>query len=813
MQRGNVIKEYSCLIGLGLLFAILTEFFCSFTYDASVVTKEIGGEKISCQLEDLRYVNCQPENGIVRTLGTDPQICWENLDTYAGYLVIELDGLNGSSFPCEVYWAESGADFSTDRMVRAAVQEDRGTYFIYIDHAVTSLRIDIGERDGIQYELKGLLLNPSVADMLWMNRSNMSVTRVILYFILFLFLLMLVFDRENTFSRLFRYRWLLGGLLILLCTLLKLHGSSMGEIAQMMGYKDTSRLWGISRPVRSDEFVVFSQMALAQVRSGFQWFSDIWGYSASDMILVYGQPVKSVLAIYRPFSMVYMLLGAERGMAFYWSARLIICFLVSFEFGRILTEDHRKLSAAYACMIALSPIVAWWFSINELVEILVFGQGAVVLVQRYSHTKKTAVKAAIMAGLVICAGGYVMVLYPAWMIPMFYVFLAALLSLVLAEHKKIQIYKMDFIIWGCGIGVFIISMLYLYLVSGDTIHAVMHTVYPGERIYAGGGFANCIAYFRGWTSWLWTLIDRYNPCEAVCFISFFPLGMILSGFVLFKEKKKDCWLLVLNLTNLFLLFYNLVALPVLIGKMTLLGNTTYKRMVGAIGLINLMILIRCIAVMEAHRKMAKVILLLTPIIAGVSCMVCGDSLNTVTKALVFSFCLVFIWMIGNCHTEKGKTIFAVAVIAVHLLGGAFVNPIESGLDCIYHAPMVQMMEIVNREDPGSWIVLDNLALSNLPAVTGAKCVNALATYPDTEFWNMLGLEKEEMIWNRYAHVEVTLDEQVSVELNRVDWLTVHMPVSKMRELGVKYVLSPAGNELDDGASLLFSENGYSIWKI
>lgn len=813
MRSSDKIKKYSVLILLGLVLAIITEFFFSFPYDASMVTKETRGETVSCYPENLRYENCQFENGCVWTTGADPQILWENLDTHVGYLAIQLEDLNGSSFPCEVYWAETGSEFSQDKMIRTFVREDRGAVFVYLDQKVTALRLDIGEREGIQYKLKSMELNPSVSKMLMENRSNMSMKRILLYCLLFVFILLLVFDRKQTFSGLFRYRWLWGFLLILLCTILKLNGSSLGEISQMLGYQDTSRLWGTSRPVRSDEFVVFSQMALAQVRSGFQWFSDIWGYSPSDMILVYGQPVKSILAVYRPFSMFYLILGAERGMAFYWSSRLIICFLVSFEFGRILTKDHRKLAAAYAFMIALSPIVAWWFSINELVEILIFGQGAVVLFNQYIQTKKTAVKTLIMAGLVICAGGYVMVLYPAWMIPMFYVFLASLVALVLTERKKIQIYKKDLAIWGCGIGVFVLSMIYLFLVSGDTIHAVMHTVYPGERIYTGGSLVNIIAYFRGWTSWLWTLVDRYNPCEAVCFISFFPLGIILSGLVLFKEKKKDCWLIVLNLAGLFLMFYNLIALPAFIGKVTLLGNTTYKRMVGAIGLMNLIILFRSISVMEEHRKTTKLMLVLTPLVAGVSCMVCGDSLTAALKVVVFAFCGVFIWIIGNSYSEKGKTVFTAACIAVSLLGGGFVNPIESGLDCIYHAPIVQMMEILNREDPGSWIVLNNLALSNLPTVAGAKSVNALATYPDTEFWKVLGLENEDEIWNRYAHIEVAVDEQVSVDLNRVDWLTVHMPVTKMRDLGVKYVLSPAGNELKDGAVLLFSENGYSIWKI
>ena len=137
----------------------------------------------------------------------------------------------------------------------------------------------------------------------------------------------------------FRYRWVIGAIVIAFCTILKLHGSSIGVLGELLTGRDVSRVWGTSRSIRTDEYVVFTEMALSQVKSGFHWFSDVWGYTPSDMFIVYGQPVLNLTTLFRPFSMGYILFGAERGLAFYWSSRLVICFLVSFEFGRIFTKD------------------------------------------------------------------------------------------------------------------------------------------------------------------------------------------------------------------------------------------------------------------------------------------------------------------------------------------------------------------------------------------------------------------------------------------------------------------------------------------
>lgn len=54
------------------------------------------------------------------------------------------------------------------------------------------------------------------------------------------------------------------------------------------------------------------------------------------------------------------------------------------EFGMYLTKE-KLLSLTYVLLVCCSPVVAWWFTSNGLVEMLVFGQLAVLMFVWWMH--------------------------------------------------------------------------------------------------------------------------------------------------------------------------------------------------------------------------------------------------------------------------------------------------------------------------------------------------------------------------------------------------------------------------------------------
>ena len=618
-----------------------------------------------------------------------------------------------------------------------------------------------------------------------------------------------LFQRTGDF--LFRYRWLIGVIFVVLGTLLKLHGSSIGVISQYLTGTDTSRIFGTARPIRSDEYVVFTEMALSQVQSGFPWFSDIWGYSARDMFVVYGQPVLHPVTVFRPFSIVYILAGAEYGLSFYWVARTVFLFLVSFEFGRVLTGDKRLLSAAYACLITFSPLVQWWYSVNELVEMLFFGQLALLLLNRYFRMESVCRRALLMAGLVWCAGGYVLVLYPAWMIPFFYAFVACFVAMAYVNHSEWKVRLTDAAVWGAGILILMLAGYVIWSRSGDTIQAIMNTAYPGRRVFQGGVPDRTAALFFGWSSWLWTFVNIVNPCEIVSFVNFFPIGLLFSAYVIFKQKTRDPWLLAMNAASILLFAYLVMPMSSWVASITLLGHASY-RMGNAIDFLQLMVLIRSLTLVRFERKpMPAVFLVSILILIGTFSGITAE-LSAKRIVVIVMFIALTAGIFCCLSSSTGRKVLPLYMILISLAGGLTVNPLESGLSGIYNAPVLQEIRKINEEEPGLWFTSGNLVFSNLPTIVGAKTANALQTYPDRDFWTDLGFAEQEDIWNRYAHITARIATETAIELPSPDHIHLSVTPEDLQKIGVGYVFSEGPSDAT-GLELLAESNDFYIYKI
>ena len=62
---------------------------------------------------------------------------------------------------------------------------------------------------------------------------------------------------------------------------------------------------------------------------------------------------------------------------------MIALFLATFEFAMLITNKNKKLSLIVTMLITFSPLVHWWFAVNNLVEMIVFAEIAIVLIDKY----------------------------------------------------------------------------------------------------------------------------------------------------------------------------------------------------------------------------------------------------------------------------------------------------------------------------------------------------------------------------------------------------------------------------------------------
>ena len=602
---------------------------------------------------------------------------------------------------------------------------------------------------------------------------------------------------EMFLEKIFIYRWYVGFFLFAILVLLGIHGSSIGIYSAILHSPDTA-LWGTNRVIRSDEWMINTPLAFSQYFNGFAYFSDIVRGTATDMFMVYAQPVRDFMVIFRPFQLGYLFLSPAGGLAFFWMGRLIVLFLVSFEFGLLVFERNRFCAVIYACSLSLAPLVQWWFAINAIAEILIFGQAAVLLFAVYLNTASYWKRLFLGVALGFLAVSFALCLYPAWQVSCSYIFLVAAFWLFFkrkeAWHslgmKDVGIVFLAGVLWGS-------LCIPIFQRSLPTIEMVRATVYPGSRICLGG-FGSLADFFKHGLNYalgLWLpakeLNGFTNNSEAARIFDLAPLGIFLALGHIFR-KRMDGLLAGLLLIQGFFLFWWFFSWPVWAAKGSLLSNVTPERLFLAFGVINLILLLRVLALSEQKEGMSSIAALVfsaagAAVATASSYSFYPDIFNY--KYILSTFLLVMmLWYF--CLQRKLKAL-TIGMLIVLLYAGVRVNPIAQGTASIYESRTVQKMEALAHQDDGLWLVMADTPYCDIPIMAGARTINSVNTYPAMERWQKLDpAGKYRDVYNRYALIHVEFSrEQTSFESPRADFLTVKLNPEDLPTLGVRYIFT------------------------
>lgn len=632
---------------------------------------------------------------------------------------------------------------------------------------------------------------------------------------------------KNIWVYLYKYRYILAIVVLCLCVVLELSGSSIAYLAQFFpSVENTDTIFRMYNPYRGDEFAVNTMLAFAQENNPYQYypyFSETVRGTTTDMFIVYGQPVFHYGVIFRPFQIGYLFLGAAKGLSFFWCGRFIVLFCVSYEFGRLLFEDKRKIALSYALLITLSPAVQWWFAINSFVELLIFGQLCVIVLDKY--LLETNYKKKIIYGIIFfwSGGCYVLGFYPAWQVSLGYVFLFLFIWVFWKnQNKKVLNWKKD------GLIICIIAIIWLILIgnliykSWDTISAVMNTVYPGKRISTD---KISIRYLCSYVYDIFLTLTDGGMLINWQFIDFFPLGIIAAIFVIFYEKKKDPGLILLLILQTIIFAIYTLPVPEIILKMTLFSQVTGPRIVMAIGLINILLLLRAAVLITTKIKPYILIggsaiyaLLIVGIAKKELAMYPFSKTMLIIAFVVFMGCGIIFALHKNKKIMNYGLVFLSMIL---LVAGGLVNPIQKGVSFLTDHEVIREIQSIAQEDSGKWIVEGSgYPTINFPLMAGAPIINCTNVYPNLEQWRIFDENGEnDEVYNRYAHIQVNLNTSSETQFNLLypDSFQVVLNVEDLEDLEVKYIFSP--NELEAMSNekvtitKRFSYDGWSIYQV
>ncbi len=665
-------------------------------------------------------------------------------------------------------------------------------------------------------------------------RNNLANLRIwtalnrayILFFILVFGGLHFIIPVNQMYDWIFAKRWLLGIALLLFLTLNRYHGDSIEYYTNVIqpgtSTEASHPILGKTRNIRSDEFIVTTSSILAATygESPYGKYNHIMR-GTDTLNIINGVYLGYATLGYTPQELVYAVLPVEYAFSFCWWFPLIFGFLMSIEIFYIITGKKRLLSVTGAFMLIFSSFFLWWgFSLY-----FTSAPGVIVCIYYFLHSKEIWKKVLYGAATAICFSVFVTNLYPAWQVPLGYMFLAIGVWLLHDNWDKIKgLKKSDWMILG-GTLLFMVSLVASYLFNiSEYIELTAQTVYPGKRVDTGSFYVSKLFYCAQAPFYAYSNIE--NASEAGTFFGLFPIPTLVAAYCWIKKKKKDWLTGGLLLAQVPMLIYVTIGLPEIVAKLLLFSNSTIYRTNDIIGLMQIYFIMIILSTYENEKKVPVYAAIPTGIlVAAMNIFVSNKNfpgyLGIYQKVIMF---LVIASMSAGLMIvlkKKWETLLLGGFIVVSIFTGIAVRPVMKGFDAIYAKPVAgKIQEIREQEPEAKWLTTGGgIELSAYSAACGVATVNSVNTYPNLELWKKLDPNtRYEEIYNRFAHIKLEFtEEETSFELIQADYMIVRLSYKDIEKTGAEYLMSMGENFDVDNQYVkfekIYGEDGISIYHL
>lgn len=679
-----------------------------------------------------------------------------------------------------------------------------------------------------------LLLAFCVPSNVWTLNSGIQIGGLriplyrafILFFVVFFLSLHLVYPVKKIYDFMFKYRWYIGVGLLLFVTLFKINGDSMayytmtiqGDKVDALSYP----IFGKIRTIRSDEFLVNNPGIFASVMNNpsFEKYNTI--LRGTDTLNIISGVYKGLAMIaYQPWKLIFTILPLENAFSFYFYFVPVFAFLFCMELFYILSKN-KLVAFTGATLTIFSSYFLWWGFPNYLLS------GTATIVFFYKFINEKNIKKQIVFGLLMALSFSIFVcnLYPAWQVPVGYVYLVIGIWMIKENFVQIKSQsKVQWFIFFGSIGICILLVLNYFISTKEYIQIINQTVYPGKRVeYGSNEIGKLLCYAQ---SLFFPIKDMYNNSESGVFFCLFPLSTLLSLYYSIKSKKKDLLSILLLTVEIPMIIYTTIGLPPIVAKLILFTHSTSVRMIDILGFVQVILIVRLLSFYKDEKH-------IKPIVGGIvaiafaceSVLICKysfpDYLNKYWMILLFIMIFFLSFYLMTNYKGKGFKKFEILISLVSICSGLCVRPISIGLSSVYAKPAAQEIQKIVSKDPTSkWVTIGGIETPSFTVMCGAPTINFVNTYPNLKLWHTLDPDKKyEKIYNRYEHVKVLLThEETSFELIQSDYITLNLSYKDIKKAKVKYVFTNGEDcdiDFNNGYvkfDKVYDESGVKIYKI
>ena len=652
-----------------------------------------------------------------------------------------------------------------------------------------------------------------------------------------------IFNIKELYNNIYKYRFYIAGIVLIYAVLMGYSGSSIGIYNDIIQPNNReiyySPIFGDSRTIRTDEWAVNAPSFVSQCvdpnGNNYSYYHDSLRGTKTEMFSQLNQPILDILSIGKPFTLGALILGASRGYSFLWAASIIALLLVSFEFCMVISKNNKLASLLGMLLISFSASTQWWQCYN----IFTWGMLAIVLFDKFMLTKKFSTKILCSIGIFISGISYIFYFYPTWQVPYGYIYLAVLIWVIIKNWKEYKINKKDILLI-IAIILAIGAILGIYFVkSADALKLITGTDYPGKRFETGGKEIKTIF------SYVYSIIFPYkidtigNPCELSSMISFYPIPMLIALIYLvrnIKTKKHFSFLIPMLIISIVYSIFMVFGVNEMFAKITLLYMTPAGRLAVPLGFSQILLIVYMLGNFTKEDIIIKngIIKKAGTVLASISIMYIAlkTDMNILQNHPMYIYIcgliLVYgIYQIVNINEEKNKKRLIMLLIPVAILTGATVHPIQKGISVLTDKPVAKKtQEIVSQDKENNLWICDstNFMTNNYLLASGAKIINSTNLYTNFDLYKtVLGEEESQKpevryVYNRYSHINMEITEDKNdIELVQQDSIKISLTSEKIRELGVKYILTTRDLDQFDTEDVkyqkIYDEDGMIIYHV
>lgn len=552
---------------------------------------------------------------------------------------------------------------------------------------------------------------------------------------------------------------------------------------------------GVPRMIRTDEWLVQTPFYLSQVNQGNPLINPSYATSGQNMLLAYNAPIKHISVIGKPFNWGFLFLGASKGLAWYWSFKLIGFLLLAYEFSMILTKRNKPLSVLGSLWLTFTPAIQWWF-MQHLGDVVFFTLLLMVCIYHFFGTKNLVKKllfaSCISSGII----GFTLVLYPAFQVPFAYLILLFFLIQLIKAWGGSSLEKVDWIFMGLSVVFAGAILLHTLLESMDAIKATLNTVYPGSRVSSGGEMKLINALDMLTNILLPYKIPSFNnQVELSHGFYFLPFFVLSLPFIL---KKKDIlensFGISLSLYSLFLVFYSIVGIPESISKVLLFGFVTSSRAWQTLSVVGVMTSLWFVSFITNKGIKEKLGVLLNTVL-GFVCFLClvlyRTSYRDYVSARTMFVILVTIVSVFILFIYNRRKIASILLLSLIVLSGLTINPLVKGISVINDKSLSVAIQSLKSKNADAIWMSENSYLYQFTQMFGVRAIDGVRFYPDFSLMESIDTDKKyKTQWNRYAHIRYLLTEEPTYMSNpSPDVLHIELNISQLTKLKVKYILT------------------------